>query len=85
MALPLGTKEIFHRIVSGASGSISVNFATRVQGFDLEDNFNVYDLNILTGNYRTICDGAHFLRKDVVGPNCMPCWVAKPKSTSNRG
>jgi hypothetical protein len=44
--------------VSGASGSISVNFATRAQGFDLKDNFNVYDLEILTGNYRTIRDGA---------------------------
>lgn len=48
---------IFHRIVSGGSGSISVNFATRSQGFDINDNFNVYDLDTETGDYRLIRDG----------------------------
>ena len=48
---------IFHRIVSGGAGSISVNFSTRVKGFDLADNFNVYDLDTTTGSYRTIRDG----------------------------
>ena len=48
---------IFHRIVSGGEGSISVNFATRTKGFDIKDNFNVYDLDVTTGNYRLIRDG----------------------------
>ena len=48
---------IFHRIVSGSEGSISVNFSTRVKGFDIKNNFNVYDLDVETGNFRTIRDG----------------------------
>lgn len=48
---------IFHRIVSGKDGSISVNFATRSKGFNLDDNFNVYDLDVTTGNSRLIRDG----------------------------
>lgn len=48
---------IFHRIVSGEDGSISVNFSTRTKGFDINDNFNVYDLDVTTGNYRLIRDG----------------------------
>ena len=36
---------IFHRIISGEEGSISINFATRTKEFSLEDNFNVYNLN----------------------------------------
>jgi hypothetical protein len=48
---------VFHRIVSGGSGSISVNFATRTKGFDLLDNFNVYDVDTTTGDYRLIRDG----------------------------
>ena len=48
---------IFHRIVSGGEGSISVNFSTRKKGFDINDNFNVYDLDLTTGDYRLIRDG----------------------------
>lgn len=29
----------------------------RVKGFDLKNNFNVYDLDVETGNFRTIRDG----------------------------
>ena len=36
---------IFHRIISGSEGSISINFATRNKLFNLKDNFNIYDLN----------------------------------------
>lgn len=32
---------IFHRIISGGEGSISVNFATQTKKFDLKDNFNI--------------------------------------------
>jgi len=49
---------IFHRIISGEEGSISVNFSTRTSNFDIKDNFNVYDLNIFSGDYRVIKDGS---------------------------
>lgn len=49
---------IFHRIISGSEGSISVNFAARTKDFDLSNNFNIYDLNTETGKYRVIRDGA---------------------------
>ena len=48
---------IFHRIISGSEGSISVNFATRNENFDLNDNFNIYDLHVETGVYKAIRDG----------------------------
>lgn len=48
---------IFHRIISGKDGSISINFATRGHSFDIDDNFNIYDLDISTGNSRLIKDG----------------------------
>ena len=49
---------IFHRIISGEEGSISVNFSTRVKGFDLKDNFNIYNLCKTTGTYTLIKDGS---------------------------
>ena len=48
---------IFHRIVTGATGSISINFATRKKNFNIDDNFNVYDLDVTTGNSLLIRDG----------------------------
>ena len=48
---------IFHRIISGEEGSISINFATRTKEFSLEDNFNVYNLNQHTGEYSILKDG----------------------------
>lgn len=49
---------IFHRIVSGAEGSISVNFATRNIGFDLKDNFNIYNLCRNSNSYTLLKDGS---------------------------
>ena len=49
---------IFHRIISGDEGSISVNFATRTSEFDKNDNFNIYDLCTTTGEYNVIKDGS---------------------------
>ena len=49
---------IFHRIISGSEGSISINFATRNEKFNLKDNFNIYDLNSKTGEYKLIRDGS---------------------------
>ena len=49
---------IFHRIISGEEGSISVNFATRTKKFDLKDNFNIYNLCTTTGDYHLLRDGS---------------------------
>lgn len=49
---------IFHRIISGAEGSISINFSTRTNKFDLEDNFNIYNLNTYSGEYHVVKDGS---------------------------
>ena len=50
---------IFHRIISGSEGSISVNLATRNENFSLDDNFHIYDLNTETGAYPVIRDGIY--------------------------
>ena len=49
---------IFHRIISGDEGSISINMSTRNNNFNLDDNFNIYDLNIYSGEYRILKDGS---------------------------
>jgi len=48
---------IFHRIISGSEGSISLNFATRTNKFNIQDNFNIYDLNRNTGEYSVLKEG----------------------------
>ena len=48
---------IFHRIISGEEGSISINFSTRTNKFSIEDNFNIYNLNQNTGEYSVIKEG----------------------------
>ena len=49
--------HVFHRVTSGEEGSASVNLATHYEGFDIKTNFNIYDLNIETGEYRVIREG----------------------------
>tara|TARA_B110000858_G_C17799599_1_gene474519 strand:- start:1536 stop:2096 length:561 start_codon:yes stop_codon:yes gene_type:complete len=49
---------IFHRIISGEEGSISVNFSTRTSKFSLTDNFNIYNLCTETGDYTLLKDGS---------------------------
>ena len=50
---------IFHRIISGEEGSISLNFSTRDKNkFNIDDNFNVYNLCTNTGEYFVIKDGS---------------------------
>ena len=49
--------NVFHRILSGENGSISLNFAVRLPGFNIDTNFSVYDLNTDTGEYRVIREG----------------------------
>ena len=49
---------VFHRVVSDATlGSASLNFAIREEGFDIVTNFNIYDLDTATGEYRVIREG----------------------------
>ena len=48
---------IFHRIISGIEGSISVNFSTRNKNFNIKDNFNIYQLCTTTGDYNVIKEG----------------------------
>ena len=48
---------VFHRIISGSDGSISVNFSSRKKSFNLDNNFNIYDLNKGTGEYTLLKDG----------------------------
>ena len=48
---------IFHRIISGLEGRISVNLSTRTKKFNLNDNFNVYNLCTTTGKYEVIKEG----------------------------
>ena len=48
---------IFHRIISGIEGSISVNFSVRNKQFSLQNNFNIYNLDTETGNYDIIKEG----------------------------
>jgi hypothetical protein len=49
---------VYHRIISGDTGSISLNFATRNENFKLEDNFNIYDLDRETGNTKLLRKGS---------------------------
>ena len=55
---------IFHRIISGSEGSISINLSTRTSKFDLANNFNIYDLDTTTGAYKVIRDGASLDKPD---------------------
>lgn len=51
------TTDVFHRIVSGENGSASINLATHHEGFDIKTNFNIYDLNVETGEYTLLREG----------------------------
>lgn len=48
---------VFHRIVSGEQGSASINLAVHSEGFDIRTNFNIYDLDVSTGQYRVLRKG----------------------------
>jgi hypothetical protein len=52
-------RGVFHRIRSDAeTGSRSVNLATHYPGFDIDTNFNIYDLDVATGEFRVLRKGA---------------------------
>jgi len=56
-AMIVWPKGIFHRIISGEDGSISINFATRTTGFNLQTNFNIYDLDLKSGKHTLLKKG----------------------------
>ena len=49
--------NVFHRIRTDSQGSASMNLAVHHEGFDIRTNFNVYDLDTTTGEYRVIREG----------------------------
>jgi len=52
-------RGVFHRIRSDPkTGSRSVNLATHYPGFDIDTNFNIYDLDVETGEYRILRKGS---------------------------
>ncbi len=56
-AMLVWPRAVFHRIVSGEEGSASLNFAVHYEGLDMRNNFNIYDLNTETGEFRVIREG----------------------------
>jgi len=52
-------RGVFHRIRSDAeTGSRSVNLATHYPGFDINTNFNIYDLDVETGDFHVLRRGS---------------------------
>lgn len=49
--------DVFHRIESGDEGSASINLASHHEGFDIKTNFNIYDLDLETGEYKLLRKG----------------------------
>lgn len=49
--------HVFHRVESKEEGSGSINFAYRYEGLDPKTNFNIYDLNVKTGEYKVVREG----------------------------
>jgi hypothetical protein len=50
--------HVFHRIESDRTiGSASLNFAARLDGYDVLTNFDIYDLNPETGAFKVIREG----------------------------
>jgi hypothetical protein len=56
-AVLVWSKGVFHRIESGNEGSASLNIAVHYDGFDINHNFDIYDLNTVTGDYKVIRSG----------------------------
>jgi hypothetical protein len=50
-------RNVFHRIKSGDNGSASINLATHYEGIDMKTNFNIYDVDIETGEFMVLREG----------------------------
>lgn len=64
-ALLVWPRHVFHRIVSGEEGSSSINIADHFEGFDIDTNFSIYDLNTETGEYWVIRKGSEDQNKNI--------------------
>lgn len=49
--------DTFHRITSGDGGSYSLNFAVREEGFDIKTNFNIFELDSESGDFKVVREG----------------------------
>lgn len=57
-AMLVWPRGVFHRIRSDEqTGSASINFAVHYDGFDIDTNFNIYDLDAETGEFKVIREG----------------------------
>ena len=57
-AMLVWPKGVFHRVESCSDvGSSTINFAHRYKGFDIKTEFNIYDVDIKTGEYSVIRAG----------------------------
>lgn len=56
-AMLIWPPTVFHRVESKECGSASLNFAYREEGFDVKDNFDIFDLNTDSGEYKVIREG----------------------------
>jgi len=48
---------VFHRVESKECGSASLNFAYRSEGFDIDNNFSIYDVDVESGDFKVIRRG----------------------------
>ena len=56
-AMLVWPRYVFHRVVSGSEGSASINLAKHYDGFSIESNFNVFDVDVNTGAHKLIREG----------------------------
>ncbi|NJD55248.1 MAG: hypothetical protein FIA94_02445 [Nitrospirae bacterium] len=56
-AMLVWPSHVFHRIQSDAAGSASINLAVHYEGFDIRTNFNIYCLDIATGENAVVREG----------------------------
>lgn len=56
-AMLVWPRGVFHRIVSGENGSASINLAVHYDGWDVRNNFNIYDVDLKTGKFVVIREG----------------------------
>ncbi|MBN2852286.1 MAG: hypothetical protein JXQ23_06060 [Clostridia bacterium] len=56
-ALMIWPRGVFHRVSSKSEGSSSINLAVHYPGFSDRNNFNIYSLNTLNGDYKVIREG----------------------------
>jgi len=57
-AMLVWPRGVFHRVESLEKGSSAMNFAVHYEGIDIRTNFNIYDLNLKTGDFRVIRQGS---------------------------